>query len=270
MKAGPRTPKPVKPNGLFLTTVGNRGRGGSKKTSMRLWLNLSALLALLHITHLDAGRAVSKKSLGKLEKGLLSDDIGVTGDQFQGLKHTAKCGGKMVLSFLSGRKERKAAKRLLKKHLPHAKIKKFSTDGSKCLEIKVKAERTEGDEGGEGDGDEMEDKGGDQGGQMDSAPPKNVEVGGGKKAGAGKGDRVKDDGRIPDDAGQAGGHHTPTGEENKHRLYLKALLKKIRQSNELEVKQVEVRMPPAMRSLCLSLFPSKMPCVKIFTNHSVR
>jgi len=231
---------------------------------MRRWRStVYILLTLLHIVRLDAGRAFTKKSMGKLEKGLLADDIGVTADQFEGLSYTAKCGGKMVLSFLSGGKERRAAKRLLKKHLPHAKIKKFSVDGSKCLQIKVKAEPEEGRKG-EGGDDEMEDEGGDQGNQVDAADKKDTDVRGTRRKNekaARKGDEAKDDARIPGGggggAGGAGGAcgagagpfvadtggnpaPAPTGQEAKHRLYLKALLKKIRQSNELELKQVEV------------------------------
>ena len=225
---------------------------------MRRWRPaVYILLTLLHIVRLDAGRAFTKKSLGKLEKGLLADDIGVTADQFEGLSYTAKCGGKMVLSFLSGGKERRAAKKLLKKHLPHAKIKKFSVDGSKCLQIKVKAEPEEGRKG-EGGDDEMEDEGGDQGNQVDAADKKDTDVRGTRRKNdkvARKGDEAKDDARIPGGGGggggaggagsvvaDTGGNPAPasTGQEAKHRLYLKALLKKIRQSNELELKQVEV------------------------------
>jgi hypothetical protein len=75
-----------------------------------------------------------------LSKGLLK--LGCSEDQICGLEqlalsHSQKEVDEMMMSFLTGKKERKRARKLLKEHCPYINAHKCKVEDSYCLQLRV-------------------------------------------------------------------------------------------------------------------------------------
>ncbi len=75
-----------------------------------------------------------------LSKGLLK--LGCSEDQICGLEQLAlsnsqKVRDEMMMSFLSGKKDRKRARRLLEEHCPYINVHKCKIEESYCLQLRV-------------------------------------------------------------------------------------------------------------------------------------
>jgi len=215
-------------------------------------LLLMTMLAIWLPSCMEGSKTVSKKAMRKLEAALTVDKIGLTHDQFEGITHITKHGGKMVLSFLSGKKERKAVCKLLKEYIPHIEIKKKTIEGSKCLKLKFQKVA-----GGEDDEEEAVEAG--------STSAKEPSETGCTSRGNSKKDG--DGGSAGDLSGKAqtgcDARAVAQGEVQedhagaKHVKYMKALLKKIRSTQDLEKRKAEVREP----EWCHKLYQGQsLPC----------
>ena len=113
-----------------------------------------ALVLLLHLT-------ICKIIPDLVSKGLLK--YGCSTDQLSGLEqlllsHRNGFKDKMVLSFLSGKKQRKKAKKLIAQHCPFLKVHKCKIESSYCLALRTSGESPKDSEASDLDSAPFDDK----------------------------------------------------------------------------------------------------------------